>query len=244
MIAVWLLGGGALSARADSPEEIVIVTPKWEKLTRKDGTGLYFEMLRSLYEPAGVSLKYEIVPWKRAKKMLLGGLADALPAAYLTPDDPAWIYPAHPMDTDVVKAVFLRNGPLEWNGASSVAGKRAVWPRGYNFHNYLDVAVTWNEIDKPFQGWRIVESGRADVYLDIEPVVTEYLKDHPGAKSRFSVETIFTINTYLRFANTERSKRLIGIFDRRMPELIESGEMARLFRKWRMPRPAFLPAAE
>jgi polar amino acid transport system substrate-binding protein len=48
------------------PESITIATPVWKGWTNEDGTGLYFELLKLVYEPVGVSVQYEFVPWARA----------------------------------------------------------------------------------------------------------------------------------------------------------------------------------
>ena len=57
---------------------IHIVTPAWPDQTNEDGNGLFFDIVRSIYEPAGIKMKYEIVPWKRAELMLNSNRADAM----------------------------------------------------------------------------------------------------------------------------------------------------------------------
>ena len=221
---------------ADDISAIRIVTPSWNTLTNEDGTGLYFDLMRKVFEPAGIKMKYEIVPWKRAKDMIQAGVADALLAAYLTKDDPNFIYPEHPMDVDYTVAVF-KKGEMTWDGRKSLEGKTAVWKRGYNYQNYLDVKMDWSEIDSTDQGFNMVEKDRVDAYLDIKPTIDGYMKEHPDETSQLQVETAFTINTYPRFGNNSRSRKLIDIYDKRMAELKDSGELAEVFKKWGMDLP-------
>ena len=54
-------GPGPVRAE-NNPEVIRIATPAWAKLTAKDGSGLYFDLLRKVYGPAGVKLEYRIAP--------------------------------------------------------------------------------------------------------------------------------------------------------------------------------------
>lgn len=232
LAAVW---AGA-SFAADDISSIRIVTPAWSTLTNEDGTGLYFDLMRKVFEPAGVEITYDIVPWKRAKDMVRSGEADALLAAYLTEDDPAFIYPEHPMDLDYTVAVF-KKGDIAWDGRKSLEGKAVVWKRGYNYQNYIDVKVEWSEIDSTAQGFLMVEKNRVDAYLDIKPTIDGYIKEHPDETSQFQVETAFTINTYPRFGNNSSSRKLIEIYDKRMADLKASGELAEVFKKWGMALP-------
>lgn len=41
----------------DKITDIHIATPLWEGQTNKDGTGLFFDIVRSVYEPAGLTMK-------------------------------------------------------------------------------------------------------------------------------------------------------------------------------------------
>src|SRR5690554_5285993 len=49
---------------------ISVVAPEWEGFTNKDGSGLYWELLRAIYEPVGITVKTANVPWNRAMKMV------------------------------------------------------------------------------------------------------------------------------------------------------------------------------
>lgn len=132
---------------ADGIVSANIITSAWPGLTNADGTGLYFDLFRAVYEPAGISVTFTIAPWKRGRKEVADGRADLMPAAYLTRNTPEYRYPAHPMDVDTVVAIFKRD-KIDWAGPASMAGKKAVWKAGYNFQNYLDVAVDWERPDR------------------------------------------------------------------------------------------------
>lgn len=46
-------------------------------------------------------------------------------------------------------------------------------------------------------------------------------------------------NLFVRFAKTEKSKKLIEIYDRRMKELIEKDSLRKLYEKWNAFYPDF-----
>ncbi|MFW6241724.1 MAG: hypothetical protein ACOC98_14105, partial [Thermodesulfobacteriota bacterium] len=66
------------TAWAAAPEAIHIITPEWEGQTNKDGTGLFFEIVRGACEPAGIQVVYRFAPWKRCQETVKKGKADAM----------------------------------------------------------------------------------------------------------------------------------------------------------------------
>lgn len=236
--------GASSTGFFQSPSRVLrIASPSWDNLLEQGGTGLYPELLRKIYTPAGWDVEVNIVPWKRAKQMLVSGSADAMPAAYLTPAEDGWIYPNLPMDVDRVLAVFHKRDVGPWRGAESLKGRKVIWPRGYNFQNYLDVNVSWREVDSPEQGWLMVANQRADYYLDIKAAVDAFREGHPRICQALSIEQVFTINTYLRFADRPRSRQLIEIYERGMDALMGTPELRELFSRWGQPYPDFNPVA-
>lgn len=222
---------------AEMMKKIVIVSPAWKKFTHADGTGLYFELMRRVYQTEGIQVESHIVPWARSKAMIRDGKADCMLAAYLTPGDDRWSYPQHPIDVDNTAVVFLRQTIKPWEGIDSLSGRSVVWPRGYNFHNYLTVKVDWMEVDSAKQGWGMVDRGRADFYMDILPEITAYIQKHRMDMERYRVETAFSIKTYVRFGRGPRTDALRRIYDRGFKRLFKSGKLKSLFKKWEVDFP-------
>lgn len=54
-------------------------------------------------------------------------------------------------------------------------------------------------------------------------------------------EILWGEDAFVAFSPSAKSKRLIAIFDARIPKLRQSGELEKLFRKWRV---SFLPEPE
>ncbi len=225
---------------AQTMETVTIATPSWKNLTNKDGTGLYFDLFRLIYDSPHFKLNYVIVPWKRGKVMLKNQIADIQPAAYQTPKTDLWIYSEYPMDVDYTVAVFKKSRIKNWLGQKSMKDRNVVWPRDYNFQNYLDVNVKWDEIDYPNQGWLMIESGRTDFYMDILPSINAYIREHNPDMRVFTVETVLTINTYPRFFSSEKGKTLRDFYDKKASVLFKNGAIKRLFNKWNIKYPSFI----
>ncbi len=215
-------------------KNIKIVTPEWEACTHKDGTGLFFEIVRNVYEPEGIKMEYEFVPWKRAvyiveeKKEADAYLSRMKDSDHLAPDYPLWV--------EYAAAVFRKDHIGEWKGIATLSGKTAVWMRGYDYHTEKRIADVklkkWDEIDKPEQAWRLVEKGRYDFYIDALLDIEQYVRKNKVNMESYHIGIIWGEPSYMIFAKTLKSAKLIEIYNRRIIELFKSGELKKIFNKW------------
>ena len=223
---------------ADKVSTIHVVHPAIPNVTHEDGTGLLFEIVRRVYEPAGITMTYEIVPWKRAITMIQSNRADALPGV---PANVAALTSEHPINFIPIGAVFKKETMPTWAGIPSIEGKRVIWMRGYNFHKtpYLqDVHVQWEEVDEFDEAWFMLEKNTTDVYLDSLLGIEKYKTKNQVDMQPYQVEHLWNSKLYMSFADTEKSKTLIDIYDTGIIKLLNSGELQTLFEKWEVP---FLP---
>src|SRR5688572_6976400 len=77
-IFMLLISAGQLSAEAKTPKPtITFITESWEGYTNTDGTGVYLELIKKVFEPDhNVVIKY--VPWKRAMTTFAKGDIDGI----------------------------------------------------------------------------------------------------------------------------------------------------------------------
>lgn len=223
-----------------SPEagEIRFATPEWEGQTNADGTGLFFDIVRAVYEPVGIKVSYTIVPWKRAKVMVNAGKADALLCEWAdTAIKDGQIVPKSPLSIDYTAVVFKKAAFPDWKGLESLQGKHAVWRRGYDYQLLRwmeDITVKYTEIDNPDMAWRMLTNDHVDVYMDSLIDIRYYIDDKKPDMAPYRMETLWSAKTYVAFANAPASKPLMTIYDERLPLLIESGELANLHKKWKI----------
>ena len=102
---------------------IDVVTPVWEGITNKDGTGLYFELLRMVYEPVGMEVNVDFVPWARAVKRVNLKKNDAMLGSYNTVDAFSSRYP---LDTEYTAVVYKTASVKKWNGINTIENKAVV----------------------------------------------------------------------------------------------------------------------
>ena len=225
--------GSDLYAQKTKLISINIATPCWENVTNKDGTGLYFDILRRIYEPAKIRINFRIFPWIRAKKMVHNLKFDAMLVGYYQPntDD---CFPRYPIDSEPIGVIYNKDIMDKWQGQKSMKGKKISYIRGYSFAAYLDVDVILNEVNNQQQGWQLIQIKRCDFFIHPFSALKNYVATHELNMDMIEMRVIFEKKLYLRFANTEKSKKLIAIYDQGIHELLTSGELKTIFDKWHM----------
>ncbi|MCP4129976.1 MAG: amino acid ABC transporter substrate-binding protein, partial [bacterium] len=132
--------------------------------------------------------------------------------------------------------VFRKDNIKEWKGPETLNNKTAVWLRGYdcdkNPHMKKIKLKSWLEIDSHKEAWGMLKKGRMDFYIDALVDINLYIKKNKIDMTPYQIETLWGEKMYMVFAKSERSKKLIEVYDKRVIELFKSGELKKLFKKW------------
>ncbi len=236
ILASILLFTNSVFSQPGKITEIRISTPSWEKQTNKDGTGLFFDIIRGVYEPVGIKMEYKIVPWKRALKEIRFKEADAMLGVLL--DDAReqnQIIPKYPMITEYTTVVFKKEKIGKWEGVKTLKGRRAIWLRGYNYHTspqLKDLDLTWNEIDTYIGAWNVLAKDRTDIYIDALHDIEQYIKLNNIDMNIYRKEVLWGENAYIGFSRTEKSEKLVKIYDKRIIELFRTNKLKQIHEKW------------
>ena len=224
-------------ALATNLKEITVVSEPLPGLTNEDGTGLYWDILRAIYEPQGMTVNIRIVPLKRALVMIEDKTADAMLGHYRG-DSKDFIFPQWHYSAQNICAIF-KKGRLTWNGQHSLVGKRVAWIRGADYDKYLSVPVNGEEKNDHIGPLLMVNADRIDVFLEDRAellktfeVSADRLKQDGFQHENFQIEPVLELKLYPAFADTPRGRKLAEIFDDRMPQLLSSGRLNALFEQW------------
>ncbi|GAK53370.1 hypothetical protein U14_04635 [Candidatus Moduliflexus flocculans] len=240
LLMLWLHSVAAYAE--DEPlTTIRLMTSEWPGYTNKDGTGLYFDVIKAVYEPEGIQIIFELLPWKRAQA-LVKKTADAIVGETILPEED-YLYPEWPIDVEEVTVMFKKTKIAEWKGETSLENKTVGWIRGYDFQMYLHTAMKILEVDNLKSGLLMLDAGRIDFLIDYEDLVEEAVENIRKTdksdfdRSQYQMESLrLGAKVYVAFVNSARGKRLVEIFNRRMAQLYESGvldTMYKNFTQWR-----------
>jgi polar amino acid transport system substrate-binding protein len=215
----------------NTPGEIIMASEEWANATNRDGTGLYWDILRAIYEPLGIKTKFIIQPYDRSVKSVKKKRVDAAVGIY--PDlIQGTLFSQYPIVKDYVLVLFKKGRLNQWNGQESLQNKKVAWIQGYSYDEYLEVPVLKKEFGDRDNIMRLLDRDQLDFFMDTRNDIESVLNKGVSDVSHYAVEKVLELDRFLVFANSTRGKKLKKIFDHRFPHLVESGEIERLIVKW------------
>ena len=233
LLAAVLLVGQAQAAPA-VPDEARIVSEVWEGHTHADGTGLAWDILRLIFEPAGVELSIQSVPYMRSIGLVQRGHADAWVGSYLNEVDEGVFYPREAYDADQIVALSLADKPLPV--LDSLGQYRLAWMRGYEYQRYLPNLRQYREVIRREGILGMLQLGHMDYYLDALTEVQSVLALADDAQA-YRISELTWLPIYLGFADNPRGRALAELYDRRLEALKRSGGLREPFARWQQPYP-------
>lgn len=232
-----LLGLSACSgvqAEPAAPQQIRLASEVWDDYTQVDGSGLGWDILRQVFEPAGVELVIQSVPYTRSIGLVQRGDADAWVGSYRNEVGRGVLYPRWHYDADRIAALGLAEQAAP--RLDSLGDNRLVWMRGYEYQRYLPNLRHYREIQRRSGILTMLDYAHADFYIDARSEVDEVLGGSADP-TRYRVTELTRLPVYLGFADNPRGRALAQLYDRRMSLLVERGSLRPLFARWRQPYP-------
>jgi len=141
------------------------------------------------------------------------------------------IYPEFAFDADLVAGVYNREKYPDLQDQSDLAGLTVGWVRGYAYDLYLDVDVEKVTVNKRVLGMKMLDAGRLDMFLDAYIELEKATPESGLDMDVYAIKEFIELGLYPAFAPTEKGKALSMIWDTRIKELMESGELDKLYEK-------------
>ena len=215
----------------NTPTEIILASEEWTNATNRDGTGLYWDIFRAVYEPVGIKTKFIIRSYKGSVSLVKREKADAAVGIYPNVIQGA-LFSKYPFVKDYVLILFKKHKLIQWNGQESLKNKIVAWMKGYSYDEYLEVPVIKREYTLRTSILRRLDNDQIDFFMDTRNDMESVLNKGIIDITRYTVETVLELERYLVFANNEKGKEFKKIYDDRFPYLVRSGEIEKLFAKW------------
>ena len=199
---------------------LTVAAASWRGYTDDDQQGLYFRILREALASQNIQLNVRITNWKRAKHMFYANRADILLADYRH-DDPMRFFPQWQLDYDHSVLLYSLQ-PLQ--DLQQLKNQPVGWLLGYDFDQYLPVAVQAYEVAADAEGFNLLQHGRLQAFISYQahqpPVFPLPL---------YRMEILSAQPLYPVFHNDFSGRQLARAFDQGMARLYRSGRLAELF---------------
>ncbi|PTS85981.1 ABC transporter substrate-binding protein [Pseudomonas sp. HMWF032] len=232
---LWLVLSVVSSlAHAATPTSVQIAAEAWPEHTQADGRGLAWEIFRQVFEPAGVQLNIQSVPYTRSIGLVQRGEADAWAGSYHNEVQQGVFYPRWHYDADQISALGLRTQARPT--LDTLDQYRLIWVRGYEYQRYLPKVGEYREVIRRGGILGMLDQHHADFYIDAVTEVDDVLST-AREPARYYVTHLTKLPVYLGFADNARGRALAELFDKRMTVLINDGSLRPIFQRWQQPYP-------
>lgn len=233
--------GGAFSAWSEdlAITKVVASGPSWEGFTNRDGTGLYHELLEAAFAPLGITVERVYATSPRAIELVRSNMVDfmtceAHPVAGLVRSN-------SPMYENKFHAFFNKERIGEWKGVESLRGKELVWRSGYYRPRDFPFPVRHRELISGDACLGVVVLGRADFYVDDINLIKASIAsaNMPFDQNQFDIKAVGSRAYSPVFNTSERGRRIRQMYEKGMKRLYLSGELQKIFAKWKHPVPDY-----
>ncbi len=214
-------------------KSISVVAPVWKDFTNKDGSGLYWDMLRSIYEPLGIKVKISQAPWKRAMKMVSKYRTYSAIVGETLDSKESVIFPTYPINVKHMSVLTKNQIDFEWAGADSLKDKNVAWVKGLNLVNNRDQGFNLHEVRSISKGVKLLAQGEVDFVIGDPNDINKAIE-----KQQLPIDKYATYqmpegrDVYLAFSVDDLSRELIDIYNERVEDLSASGELEKVYKKW------------
>lgn len=235
-ILLWMLILSVPQGHSRSIDKISVVSEEWPGYTGSDGKGLYWDIVKAVFEPQGIAVDISTAPWKRAKQLVRKQSVDAYVGDYFYPEESNnFVYPVWHISIEEDLVIRYRRGELQWSqrDAGALANQKIAWVRGYDFDKGFlkDVAFEKVEVDSIRQGVLLLEKERIDALIDYRSSLSEFVT--PSLQEEFANETVKQgEKLFLVFSKTESSLQFARLFDNGMESLVSSGRLEQIYAKY------------
>jgi len=215
VLFAWLL------AFQPAKAEIQVGVTHWDGYTNPDGTGVYIELLKTIY--AEDDLVFDFTSYNR-----MTSLFDSTPydmVVGVAPEDtPSAHFSKWHLDRDYPILAFYNKNKHNFKHLSHLKGTTLSWLHGYDFEKYLDFTHDAYPVRTVKSGFQLLMYDRIDAFVDFSYNVPKELSKKLG-----SIELVPARPIYVAFKSTSKGKMLAKKFDDAMLALRTSGKLKALY---------------
>lgn len=208
--------------RADT---IHVYCDDWPGFCQADGHGVYLDIVRAIYKPAGYGIHPHIVPYKRALAVVAQKGGDMAMGVYQEEVDGVH-QPRFPASADDVTVLMKTKWLPDWEGEQSLRDQDVLWLRGWAFDKFISEPMRWYEIDSHAMALQLLAKGRYRYYLTAGVLYPK--ADIPPDMTRVFLRWV---PTYPIFADNEKGRQLARLWGPGMQSLIKTGALMDIYRR-------------
>jgi len=214
----------------------VFVTDEWHELTRKDGTGMYFDLVKAVFERQGVKVEYRLFPYARAVQKVKDLEADGWIASFLH-EKSFPLYPKYHFDKNEQVILFHKRKGAAPAGTSALRDQRVAWLRDFGLDRFIKEPMRVTELDSVESAFQMLQRDRIDYFVGAKSDIQDYIRSSGQDMRNFGMVYALHLGLYMAFANNERGQKLRAMWDAEMETFHRSDAIKAIYKKYGYPYP-------
>jgi polar amino acid transport system substrate-binding protein len=202
----------------------------WPGFTDTNGNGLYWDIIRKVYEDNNIEVVFETTNYTRSKALVKNNIFHAYIGAYLHEEKFA-LYPKYPIDVDYISACTAVDSK-ETISIENIVKFSVIWIKGYSYEKIFDHQFNYQEITNRQTGFKLIANHRINYYIDADSDIKSYLENNPTLASKIKCKIIHHESIYLAFNKAPYAMHLKTIWDNTIPTLIQSGFLEKTYKEY------------
>lgn len=215
---------------SSTPTDIHLVSDTWHGLTRKDGSGLYFDLIRAVYARRQIKTRITIYPYARSVQAVRDKRADAWVASFMNEKAFA-LYPRWHFDRNVQQVLFRKRPGYRFEGTADLRGKRVAWLRDFGLDKYIAEPMKVVEVDTIQSAMQMLQHDRIDYFIGAQSDLADDIQTRKVDMGDFELAFVMHLGLYLAFADTARGEALRRIWDEEMETFHTSDAFRAIYKR-------------
>jgi len=203
---------------------IRLIAGEWQGLTNRDGSGRYWRLMQAVFGDVAEELELNASSFHRANLSLAEQRYDIMLAAYSGQQPNNSIVSSTHFDYDVPVYIMTSDQETMAQVEAGTLKQPICYTQGYDYREFLPEGLVYYAAETPLDCFAMLDLGRVAAVVDYKENVPEWFDAdlkrkalHPG------------LPLHLAFQNNERGRQLRAHYETRMRELVNSGEIEKIF---------------
>lgn len=192
------------------------------------GTGLLTSILKAVYQPDKIVLRHQPLPYKRALDELAEG---KIQCSLDIKDNRKGFLQAKTTMAFYDLSVAYMFKESKWEGVKSLKDQKVAYLHGFDIENYLPVKFLPQLVYDLSSAYHMLDRGHATYILGDNELLKDAMYESKLPSYDFTISKIKSFEVRPIFSNTEEGRLYRDIYDRRMKEMIATGELATIMRE-------------
>lgn len=224
------------SALCEDKIPFTIVVEAWENYSEKDGTGMYHDLWRAAFEESEYVPQFKYQPFIRSLVTFNANEAEGIGGVYVHQLTNDYLIPKWHLGWGYLSVIASKENPSDSFDIKQLEGKRVAWVRGYEFDvaGCVTIDIKLTEVRTTEIGLKMLEAGRIDYLIDYvanKEGLAIFEDVNPDNFTIYS-QVIKDAPYYFAVQNSKKGRDVVKLWDAKMSELYQSGELERLYQKY------------